>query len=85
MWSYDGNGSVLIWVSRQLLTHSSGMAYDSMSPDLQKYRLSQGLPPIAPRTGQTLVQLLLSLILNDISLTRQVFCIGRSDSGAVAV
>ncbi|KAF5332025.1 hypothetical protein D9758_014598 [Tetrapyrgos nigripes] len=39
-----------------LLTHSAGMVNDFLSPELQKYRKSQGLPPVAPRTGQTLAE-----------------------------
>ncbi|KAF5359056.1 hypothetical protein D9758_004913 [Tetrapyrgos nigripes] len=48
---------------RQLLTHSSGMVYDALSPELQKYRQYQGLPPIAPRTGQTLAEATLGPLL----------------------
>jgi CubicO group peptidase (beta-lactamase class C family) len=42
--------------NRQLLTHSAGMGYDTMSPVVQKYRQAVGLPVISPGTGQTLVR-----------------------------
>ncbi|KAF5332019.1 hypothetical protein D9758_014592 [Tetrapyrgos nigripes] len=40
---------------RQLLTHSSGISYDFMSPVIQKYREAVGLPALAP-AGQTLAE-----------------------------